>query len=87
MINKNVADYTNFEGKTNKKIVQAPGGQSSFSLAWSNEPINYGPDRTIKKNKPDPYGQVENMNSPPYQPSTKPLYSEPIKVMEDPHQF
>lgn len=43
MINKNVADYTNFEGKTNKKIVQAPGGQSSVSLAWSNDPINYGP--------------------------------------------
>ena len=42
MINKNVADYTNFDGKTNKKIVQAPGGVSSFSLAWSNEKPDYG---------------------------------------------
>ena len=40
---KNVANYTDFDGKTNKKIVQAPGGVSSFSLAWSNEPIDYGP--------------------------------------------
>lgn len=34
--NKNMADYANFDGKTNKKITQAPGGASSFSLAWSN---------------------------------------------------
>jgi hypothetical protein len=35
MINKNVADYTNFGGnKTNKRIVQAPGGLSSISLGW-----------------------------------------------------
>jgi hypothetical protein len=26
MLNKNVADFTNFDGKTNKRIVQAPGG-------------------------------------------------------------
>lgn len=47
MINRNCADYTNFDGKTNKKIVQAPGGLSSFSLAWSNEPTDYGNDRNI----------------------------------------
>ena len=34
MLNKNVADYTDFEGKTNKKIVQAPGGNSSISFYW-----------------------------------------------------
>lgn len=49
MINKNVADYTDFDGKTNKKIVQAPGGSSSFSLAWSSDPVDYGPQRQIKK--------------------------------------
>lgn len=35
MLNKNVADFTNFDGKTNKRIVQAPGGATSISLAWS----------------------------------------------------
>jgi len=34
MINKNVAEYTNFGGKTNKRIVQSPGGASSISLGW-----------------------------------------------------
>jgi hypothetical protein len=34
--NKNMAHYSQFDGNTNKKIVQAPGGASSFSLAWSN---------------------------------------------------
>ena len=43
MLNKNVADYTNFDGKTNKKIVQAPGGLSSISFAWSQEKTDYGP--------------------------------------------
>jgi hypothetical protein len=43
MLNKNVADYTNFDGKTNKKIVQAPGGSSSISFAWSQEKTDYGP--------------------------------------------
>ena len=38
MLNKNVADYTNFEGKTNKRIVQAPGGSSSISFGWGSEP-------------------------------------------------
>lgn len=47
--NKNMADYTNFDGKTNKKIVQAPGGASSFSLAWSNEPTDYGQDRNYRR--------------------------------------
>ena len=49
MINKNVADYTNFDGKTNKKIVQAPGGLSSFSLAWNEDKVDYGPERVMKK--------------------------------------
>ena len=44
-----MADYTNFEGKTNKKIVQPPGGVSSFSIGWSNEKTDYGPERTFKK--------------------------------------
>lgn len=44
-----MADYTNFEGKTNKKIVQPPGGASSFSIGWSNERTDYGPERTFKK--------------------------------------
>ncbi len=42
MINKNVADYTNFGGnKTNKRIVQAPGGSSSISLGWGDSNNNY----------------------------------------------
>ena len=49
MLNKNVADYTNFDGKTNKKIVHAPGGDTHFSLAWSNEKTDYGPERNIRK--------------------------------------
>jgi hypothetical protein len=38
MINKNVADYTNFGGgKTNKRITQAPGGSTTLSLGWGDE--------------------------------------------------
>lgn len=34
-MNKQYTDYTNFDGsKTNTRISQAPGGSSSFSLAW-----------------------------------------------------
>ncbi len=41
MINKNVADYTNFGGqKTNNRITQAPGGSSSISLGWDNNSNN-----------------------------------------------
>ena len=40
-----MANYTDFMGKTNKKIVQAPGGVSSLSLAWGNQKIDYGPPR------------------------------------------
>lgn len=36
-MSKNVADYTDFNGKTFKKIVQPPGGVSSFSLGWGYE--------------------------------------------------
>lgn len=49
MKSKNMADYTNFEGKTNKKIIYPPGGVSSFSIGWSNEKTDYGPERTFKK--------------------------------------
>ena len=48
-MNRNVADYTNFDGKTNKKIVQAPGGLSSLNLGWSDEKTDYGSERVIKK--------------------------------------
>lgn len=47
--NRNMADYTNFDGKTNKKIVHAPGGACSINLGWSNEPTDYGPERNIRK--------------------------------------
>jgi len=36
MEQKNVATFTDFEGKTFKKIIQAPGGLSSISLCWGN---------------------------------------------------
>ena len=52
MLNKNVADYTNFDGRTNKKIVQSPGGASSFSLAWDSDKTDYGPERKIKREQP-----------------------------------
>ena len=32
----NMANYADFDGKTNKKIYQSPGGSSSLSLAWGN---------------------------------------------------
>lgn len=58
MLNKNVADYTDFEGKTNKKIVQAPGGASSFSLNWGNDPKPEPKPRKpndLPPNKPNQY--------------------------------
>jgi hypothetical protein len=36
MSNKNVLNYIDPDGKTNKRIVHAPGGASSLSLAWNN---------------------------------------------------
>jgi hypothetical protein len=84
MINKNVADYTNFDGKTNKKIVQAPGGQSSFSIGWSNDKVDYGPERMIKKKSN--YNQSnEDLQMNPgqhYQKQGNFNYNEPIRVME-----
>lgn len=81
MLNKNCADYTNFDGKTNKKIVQAPGGASSFSLAWNNEKTDYGPERVMKKknnyNEEGYNNPVEHQNKGGFN------YNEPIKVMED----
>jgi hypothetical protein len=83
MLNKNVADYTNFDGKTNKKIVQAPGGATHFSLAWSDEKTDYGPERVIKKkdnyqnyNEPPQY-----QNTPNYQKQQGFNYNEPIRLM------
>ena len=38
MANKNIAGY--FDGRTNKKIMQAPGGSTSISLAWPIEQPN-----------------------------------------------
>jgi hypothetical protein len=41
MLNKNIANYTNFELlHTNKKIIQAPGGNSSINLTWINNNNN-----------------------------------------------
>lgn len=78
MLNKNVADYTNFDGKTNKKIVQAPGGASFFSLGWGNEPANTPP--------PPPKGRrvIETPNrdvetNDPF----KYNYNQPMKVLEE----
>lgn len=53
MINKNVADYTNFGGnKTNKRIVQAPGGSSSISLGWGDSNNNnYSNNERISNTK------------------------------------
>lgn len=81
MINKNVADYTNFDGKTNKKIVQAPGGASSFSIGWSNEKTDYGPERTYKRKGNNLSEESQNIqdssNRAPFN------YNQPIRVMED----
>ena len=85
MLNKNVADYTNFDGKTNKKIVQAPGGLSSISFAWSQEKTDYGPERSIKKKdnfqpQPQPTHNYPPHTPPPHQPSQF-SYNETIRVM------
>jgi hypothetical protein len=49
MMNKNCANYTDFtENHYQKKIVQAPGGESHFSLAWSDEKTDYGPPRNSR---------------------------------------
>lgn len=76
MLNKNVADLTNFDGKTNKRITQAPGGSSSFSLAWSNEKTDYGPEKQYRKPSRDKNSEYQ----PRYQPFD---YSEPVRVMEE----
>ena len=79
MLNKNVADYTNFDGRTNKKIVQSPGGASSFSLAWDSDKTDYGPERKIKREQPQQsYHNYQGGNQ------NAPMYLEPIKVMEGP---
>lgn len=82
MLNKNVADYTNFDGKTNKKIVQAPGGASSFSIGWSNEKTDYGPERAYKKKSNYPEEPTYH-NSQDYQKQGVFNYNEPIRVMEE----
>lgn len=84
MLNKNVADYTNFDGKTNKKIVQAPGGASSFSIGWNNEKTDYGPERVHKKkgNYPQQAEELAYRNPQDYQQQGF-NYNEPIRVMEE----
>ncbi len=46
--NQNVATFTDFSGKTNKKIFQAPGGTSSISIGWP-EPTNFRSNNTISE--------------------------------------
>ncbi len=56
MRSKNMADYTDFNGKTNRKIVQPPGGTSTFSLGWGYDTVDYSQQKMGKKtntwNKP-----------------------------------
>lgn len=59
MINKNVADYTNFDGKTNKRIMHAPGGASSLSLGWGHE-TDYNQNHKGLNQKGNSYGQNHN---------------------------
>jgi hypothetical protein len=66
MINRNVADYTNFDGKTNKKITQAPGGASSLSLGWGHD----NSDNQYQK----PMGQKHN----PYNKNHNDGYTEKL---------
>lgn len=89
MLNKNVADYTNFDGKTNKKIVQAPGGATSFSLAWNNNPIDYGPERHIRKkdNYPSQQDPLQRTTNTPNQKPTNFNYNEPIRVMDEKYSY
>ena len=52
----NMANYANFQGNNQRKIVQAPGGSTSISLAWSNDKTDYGPPRNSSKaNRKDNY--------------------------------
>ena len=83
MVIKNVADYTDFEGKTNKKIVQPPGGTSSFSLAWSDEKTDYGPQRFLKKkDSHQHYNETQQFqNTPKYQKQQNFNYNEPIRLI------
>jgi len=69
MSNKNVADYTNFEGKTNKRIVQAPGGKSTFSIGWTNDNFAfenaYGTkNKSINAKNPDLYENQSRNQAP-----------------------
>jgi hypothetical protein len=59
MINRNVADYTNFDGKTNKKITQAPGGSSSLSLGWGHDNTDNQYQKPIGQ-KHNPYNKNHN---------------------------
>jgi hypothetical protein len=79
MINKNVADYTNFDGKTNKRIVQAPGGLSSISLGWGDSGQNYNQ----YEKKPSQYQQYgnEGQYGAKYGRNVEERYDEPMNVM------
>jgi hypothetical protein len=74
-MSKNMADYTNFDGRTNKKIVQAPGGTSTFSIGWDAPTTSYEPARNTKnKNGLSSYDRQP-------QDSIYGKVGEPIKVM------
>ena len=50
MKGKNMADYADFtNGKTDKKIVQPPGGTSTFSLGWGYDTADYSQQRMGRK--------------------------------------
>ena len=74
----NMANYVNFDGNANKKIVQAPGGSSSFSLAWSNDKTDYGPPRNSEKaTRKDKYPPMPEKQHYPPMPEKKVDISSP----------
>lgn len=93
MINRNEANYTNFgDNKTNKRIVQAPGGSSSLSLGWggSNEDYSRNNQKQSMNSKQnysgqqanDSYGQNYGGNkNNNYAYQAQEAYEEPMHVM------
>lgn len=78
MNNKNCANYTDFtEQFYHKKIVQAPGGESHFSIGWSNEKTDYGPPRNSRSlgkareqnHEEGSYGRQQYGQQPTQQPT------------------
>lgn len=86
MINRNEADYTNFDGKTNKRIVQAPGGASSLSLGWGDAPTDYGNNQRTTNQRNNFQAQQAldyNKKSNPIQQQKQESYEEPMRVMNN----